>query len=255
MLSKAKKNDDSWALIEKSLGAKDLDSTLEEDLFEAGIGSLEAAQKTKEALGFADRGLEKFQKSEKLLLSKAALLERLGRADEAIETVQKILDINPKSASALNFIGYLWADKGQNLDTAENYINRALKLKPKDPFITDSLGWLHFKRGRYEKAFSTLKEAFDSRPDEAVIADHLGDVLAKMGRFEEARAYYETALNLGIEKESDRTQLQKKLEQIQKNLGSSCLEKNSLANKSLCSSELRDKRAPASESPTERKLP
>jgi tetratricopeptide (TPR) repeat protein len=186
-------------------------------------------------------GLQKFPKNESFLYMKGSLLEKQGRSDEAIEVMQKLLELNANHAGALNFVGYLWAERGIHLRKAERYILRALALRPKDPFITDSLAWVYYQRGDYAKALDLLNEAFAARPDEPVIADHLADVLVKLGRFDEAKLYYETALKLGPQKEEERKKIEEKLSQVITRINSECTD-----GPSDCPARMFDPRSPAS---------
>jgi len=75
-------------------------------------------------------------------------------------------------------------------------IKKALSLKPGDGFITDSLGWVYFRKNRLDEAIRYLKEAAAILPEDAAIADHLGDAFEKAGRLKEALEQYEKALKL-----------------------------------------------------------
>ena len=110
--------------------------------------------------------------------------------------MQDVLQINKNNAEALNFIGYSWADRGMNLDESEKLIKKALKLKPEDGYITDSLGWVYFKKGRIDKAISILEKAVLLAPKDSTIAEHLGDAYLKNNEYEHARQLFEKALEL-----------------------------------------------------------
>ena len=70
-----------------------------------------------------------------------------GRDDLALEQMNQVLELESNHSSALNFVGYIWADQGERLDEAEQLIRQAIELRPDDGYITDSLGWVHYKRG------------------------------------------------------------------------------------------------------------
>jgi len=161
-----------------------------------------------------DKGLERFPRSELLLYKKGMLLDKQKRSKEGIKVMLSILTINPNHAGALNFVGYTWADRGENLEDAERFIRKALDLEPGDPFIMDSLGWVQYKLGQYEEAYKNLSAAYRAVPKEFVIVEHLADVLVKLGRLSEARDYYAKALQLKPEKDEDLRNVQAKLEKL-----------------------------------------
>ena len=107
----------------------------------------------------------------------------------------------------MNFIGYSYADRGIRLEEAEHLIVEALKIKPDNGYILDSLGWVHFKRNKIESALTHLKRALELLPGDANIMEHLGDVYLKIGRDQEALEQYRKALSL----DPDNPALKKKL--------------------------------------------
>ncbi|MFO7568669.1 MAG: tetratricopeptide repeat protein [Smithellaceae bacterium] len=139
--------------------------------------------------------------------------EKTDRLDESISAMEAVLKIDPEHADALNFIGYSWADRDMNLDEAEDLIVRALKLKPDSAYILDSLGWVHFKKKKYDSALLHLKKAHDLLPDDPTILEHLGDVYLKIGRNREAQAAYQKALQM----DPDSSGLKKKLDHFNPN--------------------------------------
>ena len=120
------------------------------------------------------------------------------------------MEIKPDHPQALNYIGYTYADRGIQLDEAEKLIKRALELKPDDGYITDSLGWLYFKKGEIEKAVAELEKAHQLAPEDPVIAEHLGDVYGKQNQVEKAIQMYERSLKLDPKK----TEVQDKLKKL-----------------------------------------
>lgn len=142
------------------------------------------------------------------------IYEKTNRFRESVDEMTKILKIDKDNADALNFIGYGYADRGINLAEAERLIKKALKLKPGNGFITDSLGWLYFKKDRLDLAIKYLKEAADILPEDPTIAEHLGDAYEKSGMTKEARRIYIRALNLSpLKKEI----LKKKIDRLNSN--------------------------------------
>src|SRR6185436_14420485 len=108
--------------------------------------------------------------------------------------------------------GYSWADQRIHLDRALPMIERAVELRPRDGYIVDSLGWIHFRLGHVDQALSYLEQAVELRPQDPTINDHLGDIYWRVGRRAEARYQWERALRLEPEPEQVPA-IQKKIEQ------------------------------------------
>jgi len=131
---------------------------------------------------------------------------------------KRVLEIEPDNADALNYLGYTWVDRGENLTEAFSMINKALELDPNSGAITDSLGWAHYKLGQYSEAKTRLEDAVVLAPSSATIIDHLGDVYWKLGRFREAGYQWERALEFDPtdeERAAIRTKLKGGLEAAQ----------------------------------------
>ncbi len=107
----------------------------------------------------------------------------------------KAMAIEPEDPYLLNFLGYSWVERGQNLDQAKQMIEKAVALRPQDGFITDSLGWAFFQMGQFEDAVDYLERAVELEPYDPVINDHLGDAYWRVGRLNEARFQWRRAMN------------------------------------------------------------
>ena len=93
--------------------------------------------------------------------------------------------LDPDYQHAWNALGYSLADRNIRLEEAQGYIEKALELAPDDPYITDSMGWVYFRRGNLDKAEEVLRKAYALNQDNE-IAVHLGEVLWVKGKHEEA---------------------------------------------------------------------
>ncbi|MCK4468378.1 MAG: tetratricopeptide repeat protein, partial [Desulfobacterales bacterium] len=131
-----------------------------------------------------------------------------GRKDDSIKEMKTVISLDPKNANALNYLGYTYADLGENLDEAERLIKEALKYKPDDGYIIDSLGWVYFKKGDFKKAIKYLKKAVDLVPDDPIILEHLGDAYMKTDNRANALKLYKQSL---LNKKNDTTELEKKI--------------------------------------------
>lgn len=140
-----------------------------------------------------------------------AAFERTGRYKDAEERFRQVLDLEPDFAPALNYLGYMWAEKGENLREALELVLRAVSLEPENGAYVDSLGWAYFQLGRYDEARGHLERAAELVPDDAIIYEHLGDLYLAVGDAEGARERYEQAVRLEGE---NHEKVREKLEQL-----------------------------------------
>jgi Flp pilus assembly protein TadD len=131
-----------------------------------------------------------------LLYSRGIAYERTQRWDQAEEDFLQALELEPEQPLVLNYLGYSWIDRGEELERAEGMIKRAVEQRPNDGFIVDSLGWIYFLLGRYDEAVAQLERAIELEPGDPVINDHLGDAYWRVGREREARFQWRRALSL-----------------------------------------------------------
>jgi len=124
---------------------------------------------------------------------------------------KKALELFPDQPLVLNYLGYSWVDQNMNLDEGLRLLRRAVSLRPDDGYIIDSLGWAHFRMGRYEEALRELERAIELKPGDPVINDHLGDAYWRMGRKLEAHFQWNHARDLKPEPE-DMERILKKVE-------------------------------------------
>jgi len=129
------------------------------------------------------------------LYFRAICYERTEQWDKAVADFRRVLAIEPENADALNYLGYTWVDRNENLTEAFEMIEKAVELEPQSGAIVDSLGWAHYKLGQYHEARKNLEKAVELTPDSATIIDHLGDVYWKLGRFREAGFQWKRALD------------------------------------------------------------
>ncbi|HEX5109272.1 MAG TPA: tetratricopeptide repeat protein [Vicinamibacterales bacterium] len=134
-----------------------------------------------------------------------------GRGADAEKLLRQLIDNDPSNADALNYLGYLFARNGRNLDEAISLVNRALKLEPNSGAYLDSLGWAYFKRGDLTQAEKYLKDAATALPENGEILDHLGDLHARQGRWQDAIDAWSQALK-GSTSDIDPAVIQKKID-------------------------------------------
>lgn len=124
-----------------------------------------------------------------------ALLE-LGRWPEAEADLKRAVELAPEEPTALNYLGYSWAERGENLEEAFKLIEKAVELEPRSGAIIDSLGWAYYQRGQYQEAVGHLEKAGSLEPADPTVTDHLGDVYYRLGRKLEATYQWRRALDL-----------------------------------------------------------
>ena len=131
-----------------------------------------------------------------LLFSRAISLERSHDWQRAQDDLEHALKLEPDQPYVLNYLGYTWIEQGIHLEKARSMVERAVDLRPQDGNIVDSLGWLYYRTGDYDKAARQLERAVELRPQDATINDHLGDAYWQVGRHDEARFQWRRALTL-----------------------------------------------------------
>ncbi|HUA59649.1 MAG TPA: tetratricopeptide repeat protein, partial [Verrucomicrobiae bacterium] len=113
-----------------------------------------------------------------------------------------VIELQPDNAQALNYLGYMLADRNVKLDEASQLVQKALKMEPENGAFLDSMGWIYYRQGKYSEAQGLLERALAQTPD-PTIHDHLGDVLAKMGRTKEAASEWQASLKLARQPGAD----------------------------------------------------
>lgn len=137
--------------------------------------------------------------------------ERSQQWDRAEADFKKALELEPDQPDVLNYLGYSWVERGENLTEAEKMIRAAVEQRPDDGYIVDSLGWVLFRFGEFEDAAGELERAVELRPVDPVINDHYGDALWMVGRRTEARFQWKRALSFEPE-EAEAERIRAKLD-------------------------------------------
>ncbi len=144
-----------------------------------------------------DKALELSESEEEkatVLFMRGAMFERQKRFDQAEQAFRKVLQINPNNASAMNYLGYMFADRNTNLEEARKLITKALEYEPANGAYLDSLGWLYYRLNRFEEAESYLRQAVAHVANDPVVHDHLGDVYFQLGKLREAIDHWRISL-------------------------------------------------------------
>ncbi|PID75107.1 MAG: hypothetical protein CSA20_02855 [Deltaproteobacteria bacterium] len=210
VLRELKRNDQAISLLRECIDEKN-------SRYPACYGLLASLYQEKDdsdaALNLLGQAVVLYPLNAQLRYEYGLMFEKLGRPQEAMTQMQEALRLNPDHADSLNYIGYVWADQGKNLDQALNYIIRACSLKPGNPYIIDSLGWVYFRLKQFEKALKYLEESASYEPGDPHIFDHLGDVYLAVDDKKNAVKAYQKAYDLFTNQE-DKAMVRKKLDAL-----------------------------------------
>jgi len=159
----------------------------------------------------------------KFYFNYGAAAEQAGLYEKAANLLRKSIALDPaNSAEAYNYIGYMWADHNMNLDEAEAMIKRALESEPNNASYLDSLGWVEFRKGKFDQALNDLLHAAKSvERDDPVVFEHIGDTYLKLNRVPEALDAWQKALALDPKNKT----LADKIEGTKKTIGKDLPEK------------------------------
>ena len=157
-----------------------------------------------EALQFYDRAISRIDNNPQpenwgMYYSRGIAHERTDRWEEAEADFRQALKLSPDEPQALNYLGYSFIDMGLNYDEAIGMIKTAVRLRPNDASIIDSLGWAYFKLKDYDNAVLHLERAVELRPQDPILNDHLGDAYWHIGRKLEAVFQWSHARDLDPE--------------------------------------------------------
>ena len=123
--------------------------------------------------------------------------ERNQNFEESEKHFRKAIDLMPDFAEALNYLGYMWVEKGIKLDEAKKLIDKAVRLEPKNGAFLDSQAWLLFKQGKPKEALAPMLKAIENTPEpDPTLFDHLGDIYHGIGDGRRAVEAWRKALKL-----------------------------------------------------------
>jgi len=141
---------------------------------------LRDANQLQEAYVLMEAATKRFPKNPDLLYDFALLAEKLGRVDVMEAQLREVMTQAPENHHAYNALGYSLAERNERLQEAYGLVAKALEMAPDDPFIMDSMGWVHYRMGNLAEAERFLRRAYTLRRDPE-IAVHLGEVLWQKG--------------------------------------------------------------------------
>jgi tetratricopeptide (TPR) repeat protein len=179
---------------------------------------LKRFKESEEYIAKAEQLATKPEQKQYVWFVRGSIQERQKKYDDAEEMFKKVLDGDGKNTLALNYLGYMLADRGVRLQEALGYIKRAVELEPQNGAFLDSLGWAYFKLGDYNSAEDNLRHASERMGSDPTVQDHLAELYAKTGRLQLAAFHWERAIvewNKSVPADVDQNdfqRVQKKLE-------------------------------------------
>lgn len=132
-----------------------------------------------------------------------ALMEKAGDYKGAMENMRQAIELNPLHSNAHNFLGYMYALEGRDLDQALVHLKKALTTQPRNGYFLDSLGWIYFKKGESKKALTQIQKALIYTDPDPVLYDHLGDILFSLKNYDEASGAWKNSLFLTMNPKGD----------------------------------------------------
>lgn len=144
-----------------------------------------------EALGVLEGARKEASRDVAQLYVLAGAYGRIGAEKQNEQVLREVLKLDPSFAGANNDLGYTWAEQGKNLDQAEAMVGKALRDEPDNPSFLDSMGWVLYKRGKFEQAAKNLERA--AALADPVVLDHFGDALYRLGNHDRAASQWKQA--------------------------------------------------------------
>ena len=163
------------------------------------------AKQTQQAVATFEEALHEAEADEdneitnaKFYFNYGATAEQAGLYEKAADLLRKSIALDPANAAeAYNYLGYMWADHNMQLEEAEQMIRRALEMEPNNASYLDSLGWVEFRKGKFDQALADLLRAAKNMDrEDPVVLEHIGDTYLKLDRTQNALQSWQKALTL-----------------------------------------------------------
>lgn len=148
------------------------------------------------AIAAYDKALTLAPDNARLHYRRGVALDMIDRDDEAEAALRRAIELNPRDAYALNYLGYWMLEEGGDTNEALGFIRTAIEQQPQNGFFMDSLGWGYYRLGQFRQAVLYLERAVALEPADPIITDHLGDAYFERGRLREAVFQWRRALDL-----------------------------------------------------------
>jgi tetratricopeptide (TPR) repeat protein len=192
LLADLGKGDEAAAELKKTLGGKnDRETYLTlAQVYDKSHNYVEMAK----ALDAAEKLSESKDDKVTIYFMRGAMFERQKKFDLAEKQFREVLVLDSQNASALNYLGYMFADQGVRLPEAQELIEKAVAVEPNNGAFLDSLGWVYYRQNKLKEAEEQLNRSLQMISKDPTIHDHLGDVYFKQGKLKEAIAQWQASL-------------------------------------------------------------
>lgn len=185
--------DDGLKIIDK-MQSKNTDASLDVRFYMAKIDILIYHDQIQRAYDLTNQALAKYPEDFNVLFTRSMLSEKQGDIARAIKDLEVLVEQQPENPDLLNALGYTLANRTSEYDRAFVLLDKAMRLKPDNSAISDSMGWLLYKQGRLQEAEALIRTAYELDPDPEIAA-HLGEILWEKGQVQEAQAVWSKALS------------------------------------------------------------
>ncbi len=180
--------------IEKLDAIDDLSTEQQIIVIQSQASMLAKAKRNQESFDLLDKAAKNLPNTPELVYDYALAAERVAKFDVMESELRKAIAAKPDFSAAYNALGYSFADRNIRLNEAISLIEKALSFSPNDNSMLDSLGWAHYRKGNLDKAIDYLQQAYNTSQDPEIAA-HLGEVLWQKGKHEEAKKIWANALS------------------------------------------------------------
>ncbi|AFL89638.1 hypothetical protein Terro_3423 [Terriglobus roseus DSM 18391] len=187
------KAEEGLTLLKKQLNGKAEDRVTYLTLAQALI-RLHRYDEANAALDKAEVFSQKNEDKVYLYFLRGTIDDKQGKKDESETWLRKVLTIDPNNAQTLNYLAYMFAERGVKLPEALAMVKKAVELDPQNYAYLDSMGWVYFKMGEYALSEDQLQKAVARNATDPTVHDHLGQALEKQGKLKLAVAQWERAL-------------------------------------------------------------
>lgn len=191
LLRQNKKFDDALSIIKDALKKfpNDVELLSYKTSIERESGDLNSAIETLKKISSLE------PENEQHLFNLGVALDEANKRAEAFQIMEKVIEKNPQHANALNYVGYTLAEEGRELPRAEQLINKAIAAEKENGFFIDSLGWVYYQQGDFEKAKSTLEKSSKLTNGDPVVLDHLAKTYLKLKMQKQAKDLFLEAIS------------------------------------------------------------